>query len=460
MKDLIKASKALIPMSLLSISCGFIGAPKKEMKPETDSNQKTVQEAYNPQYYSLKNQENGGFVTLDFLYWYARESNLDIGRVCDYIRQPVSPLDQPPGGPFANSPVVRDLALPTKHFYVDDEWSPGFRIGVGWNTNRDGWDLYANWTYYHNESKETAKPTPIRAGNPNDPASGIAQIRATGFTQLEDPWANALTNLPYSFELDPSVPVDTIGFGFLTCVTNLSGKWTLNLNEFDLELGMKYWVRKSFAIRPYFGLRGALTRTSFVVKGRKTEDRTLPIAPGITLLPGTYDVFKNRFQNEFWGVGLLGGLQPEFHITHNIILYGNLGGALLWGKYSTENKFDFDQDLPFLIGQTRLEQILDADQTERDDFSRMQGILDLDIGLRWEQHWCKDRYSTALDVGWEHHYWFDFGLYHRSIGINEQTVFADPQFSAGEIQTFNQTYTNLTTNLGFGGLVVRARFDF
>lgn len=36
-------------------------------------------------------------------------------------------------------------------------WDPGFRLGLGWNTDCDGWDLYLNWTYYHNRSKKSTE---------------------------------------------------------------------------------------------------------------------------------------------------------------------------------------------------------------------------------------------------------------------------------------------------------------
>lgn len=452
-------SRVIIPLLLLSMTTVFgdgnanpqMAAPKpKEIKAE----------AYNPQYYNLKDRDNGGYITAEFLYWYARETNLDIGSHLHFIQQPISPLDQPlPPPPPGTQPVLRRIGFPTKHQYVEGNWDPGFRVGIGWNTNCDGWDVNANYTYFHNKGRKSTKSLPITSTDINDPAAGLAATRNEGYHFLSDPWANAVGGvLPLAFE---TIAGQTIGDGlFLTDVNTLTGKWKLFLNQVDLEVGNRYWIRKTFNIRPYFGLRGAWTRTNFVVKGVKTEDRTVPLAPGVNLGPGTYNIMSNHFKNKFWGVGLLGGLEPEFRFSKSFGLYGNISGALLWGKYKAENRFNFFQNIPISVGDTPLNQIAIANPKETDQFTRMQGILDLAIGLRWEETWCNDRYSTALDLGWEHHYWFDFGMYHRAIGANDLNVFSNPVTSAGVAYEFNQSTSNLTTNLGFGGLVARFRFDF
>jgi len=94
-------------------------------------------------------------------------------------------------------------------------------------------------------------------------------------------------------------------------------------------------------------------------------------------------------------VGVLGGVQPNWHFCSNFILYSNFDMALIWGQ-SEEKKREktsyFDSTLS---------------NNWKNAFYRMQAILDLGIGVRWEKNWCCDRYTTALDLGWEHHIWFN-----------------------------------------------------
>ena len=49
------------------------------------------------------------------------------------------------------------------------------------------------------------------------------------------------------------------------------------------------------------------------------------------------------------------------------------------------------------------------------NFAKMSAILDLALGLRWEEQWCCYRYMTALDIGWEHHIWINHGTYVKNI---------------------------------------------
>ena len=159
--------------------------------------------------------------------------------------------------------------------------------------------------------------------------------------------------------------------------------WKLFLNQVDLEVGNRYWIRKTFNIRPYFGLRGAWTRTNFVVKGVKTENRTVPLAPGVASVPGVYNIMKNHFKNTFWGVGLLGGLEPEFRFSKNFGLYGNISGALLWGKYKAENRLNFFQDIPISVGGTTFNQIAIANPKET-DYNQMVTFTKKDMTDRFE----------------------------------------------------------------------------
>lgn len=450
-------SKVFIPLSLMTMSSAFAEAeiadnsyqssnccPTNCCKPCcVPQPKKCIDcECYNPQYYDLQ-CDWGMFFTADFLYWYARETNIDYSYSRTFFNQPTSIAD------------VRQYGFPTKHHYVKSEWKPGFRVGLGMNMECDGWDLYANYTWFHNHSHSRAVGVTLLASAPD------AAFEVNGLTDVVQPWAS-------QFNENPAQPL---------AFPSITGKWSLIFNQIDLELGRKYWVSKCMTLRPYLGLRGAWNHTNFTVIGQTVDPTTFTAFDpntGITQTQGNFvAVNNNRFKNEFWGVGLLGGLQPEFMLGDwcgcgNFSIYGNFEGSLIWGDLKARNAVQFlssfDQTLTgpgVNITQTIARR---ANPVEKDKFSRMQGILDLGLGLRWEEHWCCDRYSTSIDLGWEHHYWFEYGVYHRPIG-----GFADashtpnggtaPPFT-GVIFSGDLGDTNIVSNLGFGGLVIRARFDF
>ena len=83
-------------------------------------------------------------------------------------------------------------------------------------------------------------------------------------------------------------------------------------------------------MRPYAGLRGAWTTTRFKVKG------TLAVDSGKSKKDEFFDEeisatvpAKDNFKNKLWGVGFIGGFQPNWHFWSNFILFGNFEGSLI-----------------------------------------------------------------------------------------------------------------------------------
>lgn len=450
MLNLKNLSKALIPLSLMTMTSAFADSeiadnccPTPCCVPQP---KKCIDcEAYNPQFYDLQ-CDWGVFVTADFLYWYARETNLEFA----YQNGP---------GFFEPTSLAttRIWEVTTKHHYVKTKWDPGVRVGIGMNSQCDGWDLFLNWTYLHNHAKSTAT-APFIPASDETPGFFIANPQLFGQVQ---PWTFGQINESL-FE-----PVE---FPVIT------GKWSLVFNQVDLEVGRKYWVSKCFVLRPYAGLRGAWVHTKFDILG-SSEDPSVfgPFTDPVTGNTGTQGDFitvgNTFFKNKYWGVGFVGGLQPEFMLGNwcgcgNFSLYANVDAALIWGKFNARKA---DVALSSFVSNditlgTTATIVRSANPVETDAYSRMQAIVDLGLGIRWEQHWCCDRYSTSIDLGWEHHYWADFGLYHRAIwGFDDTSLAVLPTPGVpgtGIIFDGATGSNNFETDLGFGGLVVRFRFDF
>lgn len=405
-------------------------------------------ECYNPQVYDLQ-CDWGLFATADYLCWTARETNLEFANRATFISQPT----------LGTNVFTFNTGYTTKHYYVKSKWRSGFRVGLGMNFECDGWDLYLNWTNFGNHAKSRAKNSDFDSTFSN---AGFNEVNA-----IFQPWANGdntqLIGNPF-VSGQPSIS-PTIG-----------GKWSLRLNQIDLELGKKYWVSNCFAFRPYLGLRGAWTHTKFHVKSQFSSSNSLTFVNSATTPPtmttqGPSTLIENNFfKNRVWGVGLLGGIQPEFVFGNwgeccgIFSLYGNLDGSLIWGKFTGRNHGLFVANFPETIKQGNNSTSLNINEfstpVEKDNFTRMQWIVDLGIGLRWKENWCCDRFSTSIDLGWENHYWFDFGLYHRPGPVG----FADLRVLQSQFQqpilAVPLTVDNFVTNLGFGGLVIRGRLDF
>lgn len=356
-------------------------------------------ECYTPAFYDM--QCNWGmFVTVDFLYWYGRENGLSYASEVETSALVAS-----------TPPTVAVASGKTKYF--DAPWEPGVRVGLGWEMC-DGWDLFADWTYYHANKHHSASVTPFQA------------VPLVGGKALVLPWTD----------------IGVVSGGGVTLFESVSSKWTHTFNQVDLELGRRYWLSKCFTMRPYAGLRGAWTNTHFDTDATANQTRSDAIITALT---------EDKFHNHNWGVGLLAGFQPAFYFTDEFSLFANADFGLLWGQIKGNVHREY-----VITASTGL--VENFSSSPHNAFYGMQSVLDLALGLRWETSWCENRYAFSLDAGWEHHVWLNYQ--HRvkatqPVAITGSGLITDFNFAA-----FSGDYQEVETDLAMGGFVLRARFDF
>ncbi len=373
-------------------------------------------ECYTPAFYDLQ-CDCGFFLDAEFLYWYARETNLSYGvKVKAQERT------------FANGEVTDPTLVfaPQTYEHLSTQWDPGFRVGVGFNSGCDGWDYFLHWTYLRNrKSSSTSVPNSYSLEGDPTLASNEEEF-------LINPWINM------SFHgLNP----DSHFISF----DKINAKWRFTLNVVDLELGRKYWLSRCFNLRPYAGLRGAWTRVTFRTKSfRNFESSDL-------IFNAT---FKDRFKTRNWGGGFLGGIQPTWYFCSNFALYSNFDAALIWGDFENKKKENYLSERTTNGSSVTTTTDPSYSNESKSKFAQMNAMLDLAIGLRWEENWCCDQYRSTFDIGWEHHIWFDHN--HRNKTFD---FLIPPSFTPSTTEGF-RTYAEATGNISYGGLVVRLRFDF
>jgi len=253
-------------------------------------------ECYTPAYYDLQ-CDWGAFISVDFLYWYANESNLPYAAIGTAQEANIE---------LAGLDIISYVPI-TSAEYLNASWDPGVRVGLGWNSSCDGWDSNITWTYLKNSQKQTTK---------------VANFSNPDFL-LPNEEANYPSNgqkvvIPGVLGTNSFAPQD--GSAPLSYFTSVEGKWKIQFNQIDWELGRKYWLSQCFSLRPYTALRGAWTKISFDILA------TRPTSPDGEELNRNQS-FQTTARN--WGVGFLGGVQPNWHFCSNFILYANMDVALL-----------------------------------------------------------------------------------------------------------------------------------
>lgn len=344
---------------------------------------------------------SGVSIDAEFLYWYARETDLSFGAV-------VKNKPHNPNATGAFSPAA--LAI-QKYEYLETKWDPGYRVGLGWNSSCDGWDINLNYTWMRN-TKTNSASEPFNTVN-----LGLMD-RA-----LINPWINGSFS---SFQVGI--------FTSLRLFDLIQASWELCWNQIDLDLGRKYWLSQCFNFRPHAGIRGGWWKTQF----QTTSTHTFDAVPNFNLAGGY--TFEDRFTSKIWGVGLLAGIEPTWYFTCDFALFGKVDFSLLWGESSITKNENYTQSNSNTQSAGASNGFTFTNAT-KENFSQMTPIFDLAIGFRWEPTWCCDRFRSTLDFGWEHHLYYD---------QNNRIKTSDNTFHYSEEQG----------NLGMGVLLIRLRFDF
>ena len=159
-------------------------------------------------------------------------------------------------------------------------------------------------------------------------------------------------------------------------------------------------------------------------------------------------------------MGIVAGLQPNgyFGCHNNFSIYANFDAALLYGKYKSTKKESYSQVITNEGGESY--NSIDFSDEFANKFWNLVPIIDLGLGLSWEEYWCGDRYRSEIAIGWEHHIWFNANQRLKSNDGHDLAF--EPHGSMGFIHpnfTF-ASYDKVDTDLTFGGLVVRAKFEF
>lgn len=195
----------------------------------------------------------GLFITADFLWWKLYEGGTD------YVF-----VDK-------KAPAVTPNIGPMKHFNF--EWQPGFKVGVGYLFEHDGWDAYADFTYFKTEASHSFESDVLRF---------------------------------YPLFGQESFPL-----------FDLHAHWHVDFYDINLVLGRNFFVSKYLSLRPFFGLATAWIDQHRRFSGHRIFDNLI--------------VLKGK--NDFWGIGPRLGLDAQFFFCENFSLFGNFFGDLLWGDF-------------------------------------------------------------------------------------------------------------------------------
>jgi len=208
--------------------------------------------------------ENRFAVYGDFLYWKANVDGMDLATIA-------YPQNQ-------------------KVIFMNGEWKPGFRVGLGWESTYDEWGVDLTWTHYRGKSHHKHIPVDTTSTVYSD-WNDLLAITAQG----------------------------------------ASGHWNMKLNLLDLTLNKWYKISPKISFAPFIGVRGEWIDLDLHTNYFGNEDPTS--------FHGNEDVK---------GIGIRFGTEMYWQFSKCFGIFGDISTALLTAKTKIKETFNAldPRDLP------------------------------------------------------------------------------------------------------------------
>ncbi len=233
---------------------------------------------------------------------------------------------------------------------IHSDWNFGFRVGMGYNTPHDGWDLSLSWLRLNNRGSKT-----IRSHS---------------------------DKFVFPSRIPPNDPIAAFSF-----CRRAHTHWSVHLNQLDFDLGREFFVSKWLTLRPHFGLRTDWVHQKWNSDYNNFSSTSLP------------NKVKDEYLDNWWGLGVESGLDTQWGLGYGWSLFGNFAGAILYGFHDIDYKTNVR---PPQVSTTGSGKLVNLDSSNRVSHP----ILDMMIGVRYDHMFCNDRFHLGLEIGWEHHVYF------------------------------------------------------
>ena len=343
-------------------------------------------------------------ITVAGFYWTAHQDGMEFA-INNAVRNDVAEASTTQE--VTNSVERFTNLVDAEYVSPSSKWDFGFRFGLAYCNPCDGWDFGVYWTWF--------------------------QPRAHKHIEAEESDCQVLLPLWSNF-------ASTTG-GTLFA-TDIEAKWKLDLNIIDLELGRNFWTSKYLSVRPHIGLRVAFLDQDYNLEHRGGSFGPNPTP--VTLIQNPVNDFV-KMDNKFYGVGVRGGLNTNWHLGCGWALYGESAASIVYGRFKVRHS----ETLRECDGNHEKIRVLDLD----DSFRASRAMLDLGLGVQWMGMICDCKYGFLISLGWEQHLFFHQNQLWRTVRIGDPIL---PTTQNKGENVYHQRRGNLDTQ----GVTLRIKFDF
>ena len=280
----------------------------------------------------------GGFnahLTLEFLYWTAREDNLAFAKKESFQLCPDGQTS---------------ITGKAKTYHPNWNYEPGFKIGIGYLYDHDGWGFYGNYTWLRVD--DTKRKVAL-----DESEMTTTQLKLIGFESFND----------------------------FAAISSISGRWSFAFDVVDLALGRGFYISRYLSLHPFLGLKGTWQDQCFTISTQGVGQNEAPLFA------------RDDNTIDSWGIGMRAGLDTTWHFNSCVSFFGEMAISGLWQRLNVDRKISFDF--------SELDEFAEAKLHFDNPHTTLKPVLELFIGLRFETWYCCDSYHFSLDTGWEEQLW-------------------------------------------------------
>jgi hypothetical protein len=302
------------------------------------------------------------YVSGKFLYWQAREENLELGLISRN-----DPEGMITGGdsPF-NTTYSNKMKVINPHF----TYRPGFKVALGANLDYDNWDARAEYTWFHSNISTGINPLPRNTATAIPPnGQYLYPIQgAAGSIQFD--------GTPFFFQ-------------------DGHQSWNLKMDFLDVSLARSYYWGTKLTLRPFFGARGAWIRQHLntVLNGNNLYE----IADLVTDVSNGYDKATLGNVSTSWGVGPRAGFESNWLLGYGTRLIGNGSADILYTRYSLRTSEQLaNQNSPSTWNQTDfgIESPIDSNVSVSQEIDLLRTHAEFELGLGWGSYFENNKWHV------------------------------------------------------------------
>ncbi|NGX63472.1 MAG: hypothetical protein KR126chlam6_00884 [Candidatus Anoxychlamydiales bacterium] len=317
------------------------------------------------------------FVTASFIYWEMLSDQIDLGTLESNVSS-------------------NDRTLQILKF--DEDYEPGFKVGLGFHSKHDNWDIFAEYTRLHGNETTSID---INLQDTNSNFSGFWLI-----DHLIEASAERFTS--------PIV-----------------SSWKMYLDKIDLEIAKSYYIGTNLIFEPFIGGSAHWLNQNY----RQNYDF-------ITIIGLPDNITSNvLLKNDSWAIGPKFGLNMNWFFFKNFRLFGKGSIDIMFAQNrvsGTHNVVGSLGGLPAILNPNLI----------NDKKSIVRDVEDFSIGLGWGSYFRSDKCHFDLAVSYE---------IQRYSHTNYMSTY-DQTLASSQFRDFAKQEN--PGDLFLHGLTVSARFDF